>query len=125
MKFIDKEGKRVLLELGFDPLCIGFYQYNVMNRRDEIHEVGAPSRGNNTAPLLEQALTWFREEHKLNSFIRYVANHKMVFQIEGIGESGLGIGYNFTSTKYPEYDIVDDARLEKLIEIVTNRVNNK
>lgn len=114
-----------LKELGFDKPCLAFYSLN-----KELHPVmQEPAKGpyfNNgnfvetlRAPLYQQTFRWFREEHRLSSWIYNSDTTKYFYTILQNGRIVKATGSLIT------YEEAELACLKKLIEIVKEKTTNK
>ena len=125
-QFIPYEQSLALKELGFDEKCFGAFNKDItidLALYLSQHDAYSLRAERVLAPLWQQAFDWFRENHKLNSFI-YTPIDKInyCFEIKNIlefindgdlSEMQSGIKYTY-----------EEARLEclkKLIEIVKNK----
>ena len=113
-EFIPYEIALALKELGFNEPCLAYYDYYTKGVPLNIYEsddgCGQP------APLYQQAFRWFREKHRLYSWITMELGNKSTFCWVLSGEH--------TSTQYAAYfhtyEEAELACLIKLIEIAKN-----
>jgi hypothetical protein len=87
-EFIPYEQALALKELGFEEICLGFYDpnheylyivgnalnYNFISTLPESLKVKNPRLRDISAPLYQQAFRWFREKYNLYGTIRYGYN---------------------------------------------------
>lgn len=109
-EFVTYERAVTLKELGFNEPCICFYDEDgylfSVREQDDIYDYWTP------APSYSQVFRWFREKHKLHSYIegaypwfRYYINSE---------------DDRFEGHKHSLFEEAESACLDKLIEIVKN-----
>jgi hypothetical protein len=109
-EFIPYEEAIALKELGFDELCLAYYQKSSVIGDDTILPLIIRKEATNwndnsfsklgvpfySAPLYSQAFRWFREKHKWSSYIK---------SIEYIGHNGVKqvweVNLKYLPTKIP------------------------
>ena len=118
-EFIPYEQALELKELGFDEHCLAFYggdgdskiYYNSLRNGSGDYEPYKASERHKWfgAPLYQQAFRWFREKHKLHSYVEY--------DIDSQYDAMVAFDY---IDSYDTYEEAELACLKKLIEIVKN-----
>jgi predicted GNAT superfamily acetyltransferase len=109
-EFIPYEQALELKQLGFDELCIAYYNQwidisNEVKQMFRIGEVKGVFENITPAPLYQQAFRWFREKYDLFISITHYEN-----------------GYSINDLR--RFDIYEEAQLaclKKLIEIVNTK----
>jgi len=117
-EFIPYQQALALKELGFDEPCLAFYidvdkflytnqkwlDYNLNSRRI-------------SAPLYQQAFRWFREKYRLypiiDSFVGVKGVVKFFYKLPMYDET------------FDTYEEAESACLDKLIEIIKTKTNEK
>ena len=113
-EFVPYEQALALKELGFDEPCFGYYSEGelILNSHTNNHM----QRFRYSAPTFSQAFRWFREKHKIGTWIHHYFN---------MGEGNFE--YSFVITLpykdddgyvYEKHEEAELACLRKLIEIV-------
>ena len=127
-EYVPYEQALELKELGFDEMCIAFYEPG----NNQVLVVGFEQRYNNPellrmkdfcAPLYQQAFRWFREKYFLDAeiYLNHELGHKfyhyLILQLvrENIEWKSRNI------TKFKTYEEAELECLKKLIEIVKNK----
>jgi hypothetical protein len=116
-EFITYEQALALNQLGFDELCLSYYEGESFSYRF------ASIEGDDyviPAPLFQQAFRWFRDKHNLTYHI--VEKQKDLGKFYGgeIIKDGETFGKSFGSN-FKTYEEAEHACLKELIEIVKNR----
>ena len=133
-EFIPYEEAIALKELGFDELCLAYYQKSsvigddtilpLIIRKDAINwndynfsKLGVPFY---SAPLFQQAFRWFREKHKWSSYIKSIEyiGHNGVKQVWEVNLKYLPTNSEHKGMVYETYEEAELSCLIKLIEIV-------
>ena len=123
-EFIKYEQAVALKELGFDEECLGLYRNGSLELKKNtggyydnkwINHFNEPKIC--TAPLYQQAFSFFREKHKLHSTITSISQESWQWHITKPGES-LGKLYN---EDFYTYEEAEQECLDKLIEICKNK----
>lgn len=124
-EFVPFELAVKLKELGFDEPCFAAYhtEYKISStcsdgiKNSDLH-LSLPS-----APLWQQAFDWFREKHKIISFVSF--HIKGSFRIETLPDSEIILTsykqryFDNNGKLWDSYKETEKAALEKLIEIVS------
>ena len=127
-EFVSYNQALALKELGFDEPCIAFYDKLKFSNNTKLCFVS--QRVNNSifnsikndgtlisAPLYQQAFSFFREKHKLHSTITSISQESWQWHITKPGES-LGKLYD---EDFYTYEEAESTCLDKLIEINKNK----
>jgi hypothetical protein len=101
-EFVTYEQAITLKQLGFNERCLVGFSYEGDKLLAE-------------APLKQQVLRWFREQHNLVSWI-YIGNVDRFFYT--IVEGGRFV---VDHKVYPTYEEAEMACIDKLIEVVKNK----
>jgi len=116
-EFVSYEIALALKELGFNELCLAYYNgYKELDHlMPERVLVGRDYNGETitSAPLYQQAFRWFREKYGLNSHIHQENRNNYSYCC--------GQGYSDEIGGYQDFKTYEEAELEclkKLIEIV-------
>ena len=128
-EFIPYEQALELKELGFDELCLAFYDGKETNQvyynsiRNGSGDYG-PFKNNERlkwfgAPLYQQAFRLFREKHKLNSRItKHINDNKYFYCIERLNVTKFeDVVVTWNTDMSISYEEAELACLIKLIEI--------
>ena len=133
-EFIPYEEAIALKELGFDELCLAYYQKSSVIGDDTILPLIIRKEATNwndnsfsklgvpfySAPLYSQAFRWFREKHKWSSYIKsteYIG-HNGVKQVWEVNLKYLPTNSEHKGMVYETYEEAELSCLIKLIEIV-------
>jgi hypothetical protein len=114
-EFIPYEQALELKELGFNELCLFYYEDNEALRIYHQSEIYDDLVG---APLYQQAFRWFREKYNIFSCIMTeysYGGHISAYHINGVRQSNISKG------DYKSYEEAELECLKKLIEIVKNK----
>jgi hypothetical protein len=118
-EFIKYEQALALKELGFDESCLGFYEFGSMDKEWHLRTKHISKNEYDDdviyvlkAPTFSQAFRWFREEHRLSSWICNSDTNKYFYTIL---QNGRIVKATELSITYEEAQL---ACLIKLIEIV-------
>ena len=108
-----------LKELGFNEICLTYYNFNGKIERSDDWAFGVDmenkrDRNQCLAPLWQQAFRWFREKYMLSGEI-YIFKNFWNFDIEDINNS-IQL-YTSDITSYSTYEDAEIECLKKLIEI--------
>jgi len=125
-EFIPYQQALALKELGFDELCLTYYNYDMKIERSDDWAFGCTledkrDRNECLAPLYQQAFRWFREKHKLESIVVPSGNSEGKtngYYFEIIFDFSKD---NIESDSYPSYEEAELACIDKLIKIVKNK----
>ena len=123
-EFVPYEQSLQLKELGFDEPCFAAYIDKTLIIEDDwLYSTNQDTfieSSNFTAPLYQQAFTWFREKHQLSSWVYNSDSAKYFYTILFNGRI---VKANESLTSHEEAEI---ACLNKLIEIVkkTNNISD-
>ena len=128
-EFIPYEQALELKELGFDEVCLGYYDteglkvssdwyLNPHNKNSLFLESHITNNPKISAPLYQQSFRWFREKYKLifhiecdyNIFLGYIHGYIPIYSL-----------YPYSGDCYKTYEEAELACLNKLIEIVKNK----
>jgi len=114
-EFVPYEEALALKELGFNKPCFGYWKSKNWLIQEKTRTDGYTHADQEcSAPLYQQVFRWFREKHKLYSWITMELGNKSTFCWVLSGEH--------TSTQYAAYfhtyEEAELACLIKLIEIV-------
>ena len=113
-EFVTYEQALALKELGFDERCFSYYEdINLYNSNGFNCNYGPIINGEEAAlaPLIQQALRFFREKYGLISQITYDNfNNSFGYQIDGEKAHSFNFGYIL-------YEDVEEVCLNKLIEL--------
>jgi len=142
-EFVPYEEALVLKELGFNELCLAYYQKSSVIGDDTILPLIIRNEATNwndnsfsklgvpfySAPLYQQAFRWFREKYKLNGEVNYLPNiekygiisSNMTDKPKNLSEfknyrRGAEVTNNYA--KYDTYEEAELACIKELIEIV-------
>jgi hypothetical protein len=115
-EFIPYEQALALKELGFNEPCLGFYRIFSDGDIELLINSNSDMR-NLEAPTFSQAFRWFREEHRLSSWIYNSDTNKYFYSIL---QNGRIVKATESSITYEEAEL---ACLKKLIEIVKEKEN--
>jgi hypothetical protein len=107
--FIPYEQALEMKELGFNESCLMYYDYSCTLVESGVYEC--------KAPLYQQAFRWFRDKQNIDNCISYsrIEDNSWYYQYY---KSGLVGGFK-------TYEEAEIACLEKLIEIVKQKQNEK
>ncbi len=123
-EFVTYEQALALKELGFDEPCFSIYyskdkSFSWHHHKNHTNDEPVLDTGefNISAPLKQQAFRWFREKHKLHSYVHLKANglYRGIVQIDYLHE------INYVSIDFVTYEEAEQACLDKLIEICKNK----
>jgi hypothetical protein len=132
-EFIPYEQALALKELGFEEICLGFYDpnheylyivgnalnYNFISTLPESLKVKNPRLRDISAPLYQQAFRWIREEHNIEVSIichRYTSKKFYQGTIDDIDDAhSYGLGKSLT------YEETELLCLKKVIEILKDK----
>jgi len=130
-EFCTYEQSLALKELGFDEHCFGVWDidevyYGGLNLATDGARFNTNSGWNNThyknnvaAPLKQQAFRWFREKYDLQYWLNDGGMlGKCFIKITGYKHDK----FYFSSSEPMEYEEAEDTCLNKLIEIVKNKL---
>jgi hypothetical protein len=133
-EFIPYEEAIALKELGFDELCLAYYQKSSVIGDDTILPLIIRKEATNwndnsfsklgvpfySAPLYSQAFRWFREKHKWSSYIKSIEyiGHNGVKQVWEVNLKYLPTNSEHKGMVYETYEEAELSCLIKLIEIV-------
>ena len=133
-EFIPYEEAIALKELGFDELCLAYYQKSSVIGDDTILPLIIRKEATNwndnsfsklgvpfySAPLYQQAFRWFREKHKWSSYIKSIEyiGHNGVKQVWEVNLKYLPTNSEHKGMVYETYEEAELSCLIKLIEIV-------
>ena len=137
-EFLPYELAVKLKELGFDEPCLGFYNHQgqliLMAQEDEssieMYKNSYVEMGMQyAAPLYQQAFRWFREKYMLLGFIEpangYEDKSLFAFYICDDEQNIVDDSHSYSkdsSLHFKTYEEAELACLEKLIEIVENKI---
>jgi len=137
-EFVPYELAVKLKELGFDEPCLGFYNHQgqliLMAQEDEssieMYKNSYVEMGMQyAAPLYQQAFRWFREKYMLLGFIEpangYEDKSLFAFYICDDEQNIVDDSHSYSkdsSLHFKTYEEAELACLEKLIEIVENKI---
>jgi len=113
-EFIPYEQALALKELGFDENCFGYFYKKELVMAVLVKNNLKMGENVTQAPLYQQAFRWFREKHKLNSYVKF-DDSSQKFQFYSYNISGQ---YAFPFKSYEETELVC---LNKLIGIVKEK----
>ena len=121
-EFVPYKIALALKELGFNHLCFGWYNYELLNLfgEDNLLDGYAGEENRPLAPTFSQAFRFFREKYKLHSCIVLPINKiDYAYEIKNISEN---IRQDFLSEMqsgiiYSSYEKAELACIRKLIEI--------
>ena len=149
-EFVDYNLALRIKQLGFDKPCLAFYQVENFEEKpcgvddkDEYLRTGFATCKNSeipehftAAPTWQSAFAWFREKYKLNGEINHLPNVEkygvitadMTIKPKDLSknenfERGFKVTNNFA--KYNTYEKAQEACLEKLIEIVEQKLKSE
>ena len=133
-EFIPYEEAIALKELGFDELCLAYYQKSSVIGDDTILPLIIRKEATNwndnsfsklgvpfySAPLYQQAFRWFREKYNMNICIqgfynnscRYSYTYRIYNHLHQLQD------YEFNADTVNTYEVTELGCLKKLIEIV-------
>jgi len=131
-EFLPYELAVKLKELGFDEPCLGFYNHQgqliLMAQEDESSietyknsyvEMGMQY----AAPLYQQAFRWFREKYVLDSIVQPTYSTKYQYRVFNVEtKCKVQVYGDYMGRKFNTYEEAELACLEKLIEIVENKI---
>mgnify|MGYP000355426425 CR=1 FL=1 len=122
-EFVPYEQALELKELGFNEICLTFYNYDKKLEIGDDWAYGIDyeskrDRNECLAPLYQQAFRWFREKYESTIHIyQYQDTQRWDFDIyDNIPEER-----DFGNPSYNTYEEAELACLKKLIEIVKNK----
>jgi hypothetical protein len=118
-EFVTYEQALALKELGFDEPCFGYYDEGG-NLYTEMVEVLK-------APLYQQAFRWFREKHKLHSWVQpmYEDQNFYVFVLARPNDFMIPKDINWEGDEYLNHEEAENACIDMLIEIIKNKKDEK
>ena len=118
-EFVTYEQALALKELGFDELCFGYYDGGG-NLYTEMVEVLK-------APLKQQVFRWFREKHKLHSWVQpmYEDQDFYVFVLAKPKDFMIPKDINWEGDEYLNHEEAENACIDKLIKIIKNKTDEK
>lgn len=112
-----------LKELGFDEPCLGMYHTDSMFVIQQTKSHSQYYGQICSAPLKQQVFKWFREKLGLHGKIDCYYNENFYVNIEELNHPRI---YTATECKdigiYSSYDEAENKSINKLIEIVKNRL---
>jgi len=114
-EFIPYEQALELKELGFDEPCFGYYNSGVKNPLEVEYSIPYDHKEYLSAPLYQQAFSWFREKHNLKSWVEEHTKDTFIYEIRPHKSSDYEVGDIYVYKTYKETEL---ACLKKLIEIV-------
>ena len=126
-EFIPYEQALELKELGFDELCIAYYDQwvdtnNEVKQMFRVGEVKGVFDNITPAPLYQQAFRWFREKYNITSEISISANHRNDAKKWMHSVTNLEVMlYTNSDITFETYEEAELACLKKLIEIAKNK----
>jgi hypothetical protein len=104
--------------IGFDEPCFGYWKSKNWLIQEKTRTDGYTHADQEcSAPLYQQAFSFFREKHKLHSTITSISQESWQWHITKPGES-LGKLYN---EDFYTYEEAESDCLDKLIEICKNK----
>ena len=113
-EFVECNEALALKELGFDEPCFGFY-----NDMENNKPIGGnfPCDGRNSAPLYQQAFSFFRDKYKLEGVVQQAEDFKWYkWKISQYNEDGKK--YVADWYEYKTHEEAELACLVMLIDIV-------
>jgi len=134
-EFIPYEQALVLKELGFDESCFGRYYYKesypMLNpnsgETELVFEFGQYIKQTEITilvPLYQQAFRWFRDNHNLFGCIDLQCSNPAYWyiRVDDIIENDFVYHSEDYRIKYKTYEEAEDACLDRLIEILKNKL---
>jgi hypothetical protein len=113
-EFVSYQQALELKELGFDEPCFGWYASDKSLIKDYVIKMHL------LAPTFSQAFRWFREKHKIGTWIHHYFNmDKGNFEYSFV----ITLPYKDDGYVYEKHEEAELACLNKLIEIVKNEIN--
>jgi hypothetical protein len=134
-EFVTYEQALALKELGFDEPCLAFYDgtwdtkiyFNYKRDSSGDYEPFTTSERLNWfgAPLKSQAFRWFREKHKLHSWVQpmYEDQDFFVFVLAKPIDFMIPKDINWKGDEYLNHEEAKNACIDKLIEIIKNKTD--
>ena len=124
-EFVTYEQALALKELGFDEPCLTYYHENQRLESEIVFIKGSkfwnlPDISKIAAPTFSQAFRWFREKHKLHSYIYSDYSWNIsggIWDLNGYKD----LRYDWDSEPYATYEEAESACLDKLIELIKNK----
>jgi len=139
-EFVTYEQALALKELGFDEPCLAFYDgtwdtkiyFNYKRDSSGDYEPFTTSERLNWfgAPLKQQVFRWFRDKYGICSWIERlytknsVAYYKTTQEYKKDASSKMH-NLNISLKEYNTYEEAENACIDKLIEIVKNKTDEK
>jgi hypothetical protein len=120
-EFIPYQQALELKELGFDEPCFGWFTNSYLRIGSVVENKHVQGEDETLAPLYQQAIRWFRENHDLRIWIE--SNYgvlKFEYVIATTNPNFIDKQFNDFSG-YNTYEEAELACLIKLIEIVKNK----
>ena len=113
-EFITYEQALALKELGFDEPC--------MASRDMGNDNGLIQ-----IPIYQQVFRWFREKHKLHSWVQpmYEDQNFFVFVLARPNDFMIPKDINWEGDEYLNHEEAENACIDMLIEIIKNKKDEK
>ena len=122
-EFIPYEQALELKELGFDDVCLSFYNGKFLDSTDYNFDDGTSKDVGLciNAPLKQQVFRWFREKYGLYHIIHCASEKIALFTITNmINEPSV-----HTDRHIETYEEAEDACIDKLIEIAKQQDNGE
>ena len=134
-EFVTYEQALALKELGFDEPCLAFYDgtwdtkiyFNYKRDSSGDYKPFTTSERLNWfgAPLKQQVFRWFREKHKLHSWVQpmYEDQDFYVFVLAKPKDFMIPKDINWEGDEYLNHEEAENACIDKLIEIVKTKTD--
>ena len=136
-EFVTYEQALALKELGFDEPCLtfwdgkntdAFYFNNIRDASGNYVPFTTSERLNwFGAPLKQQAFRWFREKHKLHSWVQpmYEDQNFFVFVLARPNDFIIPKDINWEGDEYLNHEEAENACIDMLIEIIKTKTDEK
>ncbi len=121
-EFIPYEQALALKELGFDELCLGYF--DPLYKQLVVWEKESTNSSSNwvSAPLYQQAFRWFREKYNIDSMIQPTYATKYQFRMFHVEiKAKVQIYGDYMGKEFSTYEEAELECLKKLIEIVKEK----
>lgn len=133
-EFITYEQALALKELGFDEDCLGRWltitEWEKPTGEIKLQlgvKVEDYDKNQCLAPLYQQVFRWFREKHKLHSWVQpmYEDQNFFVFVLARPNDFMIPKDINWEGDEYLNHEEAENACIDMLIEIIKNKKDEK